>query len=333
MNINQISVVVPVYKVEPYLRKCLDSIVNQTYRDLEIILIDDGSPDSCGRICDEYAERDARIRVVHQENSGLSAARNAGLKLVSGSYIGFVDSDDWIEPDMYSYLLGNALEYQADIAVCGRTEQHMDRTVFRGFPGLEVLERESALEYLLKNDSLQNYVWDKLYRRELFAGIEFPAGKTFEDVAVMHRLFMKAEKVICLPEAKYHYLLRANSILDDLSLDSKVNYYRHSKARYEEMAANWPRFADLLEAQCALSAVSLWGAYYANPIGERRRFRGQMNEIAEFCRIHRQKVPRYMDVGWTGRAILRLTPYAKWWAFILADLFSRLYKMKHGRRL
>ena len=152
MNINQISVVVPVYKVEPYLRKCLDSIVNQTYRDLEIILIDDGSPDNCGRICDEYAERDARIRVVHQENSGLSAARNAGLKLVSGSYIGFVDSDDWIEPDMYSYLLGNALEYQADIAVCSRTEQHMDRTVFRGFPGLEVLERESALEYLLKND-------------------------------------------------------------------------------------------------------------------------------------------------------------------------------------
>ena len=97
----KISVIVPVYKVEPYLRKCLDSIVNQTYRNLQIILVDDGSPDNCGKICDEYAARDRRIEVIHQENGGISAARNAGLNLADGDYIGWVDSDDWIEPEMY----------------------------------------------------------------------------------------------------------------------------------------------------------------------------------------------------------------------------------------
>ena len=116
----KISVIVPVYKVEPYLRKCLDSIINQTYRNLQIILVDDGSPDNCGAICDEYASKDSRIEVIHQENGGVSAARNAGLKLAAGDYIGWVDSDDWIEPDMYAYMLENMQKYEADIAVCSQ---------------------------------------------------------------------------------------------------------------------------------------------------------------------------------------------------------------------
>ena len=329
----KISVIVPVYKVEAYLRKCLDSIVNQTYRNLQIILVDDGSPDDCGKICDEYAAEDNRVEVVHQENGGLSAARNAGLALVTGDYIGFVDSDDWIEPDMYEYLLENALKYQADIAVCGRVERYVDKEVFRGFSEIEVLAREPALKYLLQNDLLQNYAWDKLYKRELFQDICFPSGKTFEDVAVMHKLFIKAERVVCLPEAKYNYLLRFNSILDNISLSNRINYYLASKERYDEMAADWPQFADLLSAQCALSAISLWGVYYANPVGERQFFKEQMNEIADFCRVHYRKALQYMNLGITGRAVLRLTPYAKWWSFRLAGLFSRLYKLKHGRRL
>ncbi len=329
----KISIIVPVYKVEPYIRKCLDSIVGQTYRNLQIILVDDGSPDNCGKICDEYAAKDSRIEVIHQENGGLSAARNAGLRLATGDYIGFVDSDDWIELDMYEYLLENALKYQAGIAVCGRIERHVDKEVVRGFSEIEVLDRELALKYLLQNDLLQNYAWDKLYKRELFQDIWFPAGKTFEDVAVMHKLFIKAERVVCLPEAKYNYLLRFNSILDNISLGNRINYYLASRKRYDEMAADWPQFADLLSAQCALSAISLWGVYYANPVAERQRFKEQMNEIADFCRVHYRKALQYMNLGITGRAVLRLTPYARWWAFALADLFSRLYKLKHGRRL
>ncbi len=113
-----ISIIVPVYKDEPYLRQCVDSILNQTYRDIEVLLIDDGSPDRCGEICDEFAKKDQRIRVFHTENKGLSAARNLGLREAKGEYIGFVDSDDWIEPDMYEVLLKRMQETGADISVC-----------------------------------------------------------------------------------------------------------------------------------------------------------------------------------------------------------------------
>lgn len=123
-----ISIIVPVYKVEPYLRQCVDSILNQTYRDLEILLIDDGSPDCCGKICDEYEKKDKRVRVFHTENRGLSIARNLGLKETQGDYIGFVDSDDWIEPDMYEVLLKCLEETGADICVCGYSYENGIRT-------------------------------------------------------------------------------------------------------------------------------------------------------------------------------------------------------------
>lgn len=115
----ELSIIVPVYKVEKYLPKCIDSILAQTFRDFELILIDDGSPDNCGAICDEYAARDSRIKVIHQKNTGVSAARNAGLDIASGTYLGFVDSDDWIEPEMYATMIATAKEKQVDVVVCG----------------------------------------------------------------------------------------------------------------------------------------------------------------------------------------------------------------------
>ena len=149
MSEPKISVIVPVYKVEPYLRKCLDSIAGQTYQNLEIILVDDGSPDSCGSICDEYAVQDKRVRVIHKENGGVSSARNAGLAAATGDWIGWVDSDDWIEPDLYSYMLEKVREYGADIAVCSRTEVYPDRKVVRGWGEDLVMGREDALSLLL----------------------------------------------------------------------------------------------------------------------------------------------------------------------------------------
>lgn len=115
----ELTIIVPVYKVEPYLRRCIDSILNQTFRDFELILIDDGSPDNCGAICDEYAEKDGRILVIHQKNQGVSAARNAGLDIARGTYLGFVDSDDWIEPEMYETMITTAKEKNVDVVVCG----------------------------------------------------------------------------------------------------------------------------------------------------------------------------------------------------------------------
>lgn len=333
MKTPKISVIIPVYKVEPYLRGCLNSIVNQTYENLEIILVDDGSPDGCGAICDEYAARDRRIRVIHKTNGGVSSARNAGLRAAAGEWIGWVDSDDWIEPDMYEYLLSHALSAGADITVCGRLERYRDRSVFRGWEREETLDTETALELLLKNDVMQNYLWDKLWRRGLFDGLSFPEGRTFEDIAIMHRLFVRARRIVCLPEAKYNYFQRPGSIVDDVSLVNRVNHFTAAEARYCEMARDWPQFHDLLEAQCVASAVPIWCSYYANPKEERRRFRPKLREISEFAAEHYQSALKHMGLGAAGRAALRLTPYDAWWAFALAGAISWAYKLKHGRAL
>ncbi len=329
----KISIIVPVYKVEPYLRKCLDSIVNQTYRNLQVILVDDGSPDNCGRICDEYAAKDSRIEVIHQENGGLSAARNAGLRLATGDYIGFVDSDDWIELDMYEYLLENALKYQADIAVCGHKECSTRCSINRGVEKIQLLYNELALELLISDDVVQNFVWDKLYKSNLFHNIEFPEGRNYEDIAIMYKLFISSSILVFLPESKYNYLQRSDSILADISLNNRMNYYWAAKIRYEEMFDEWPQFRKMLAAKCVGAAVSIWSCYLANSKSERLLYDDDIRELADFCQLHYKAALEYMHLGITGRMILRLTPYNKWWAFALASFFSWLYKLKHGRNL
>ena len=184
-----ISIIVPVYKVVPYLRQCIESIINQTYRDLEILLIDDGSPDECGEICEEYKNRDNRIRLFHTENNGLSAARNIGLKAATGECIGFIDSDDWVEPNMYEVLVRRLEETEADISVCGY-ESASQEVVFES----AVYSGADALRALL-DDKFNNNVWNKLYRRELFESVNFPEGMNYEDVGVMHRIMDSTKAV------------------------------------------------------------------------------------------------------------------------------------------
>lgn len=329
---DKISVIVPVYGVEPYLRKCLDSIVGQSYLNLEIILVDDGSPDRCGEICDEYAEKDSRIRVIHKENGGVSSARNAGLGIASGEWIGWVDSDDWVELDMFEYLLGNALDYQAEIAVCSRVERYKEHHIFRGWEETLILNREEAMGLLLENDQMQNYLCDKLWKRELFRGIVFPEGKTFEDIAVMHRLFERASRVVCLPEWKYNYYQRAGSIVDDPSLQNRINHFMAARNRLEEMGEAWPQYLDLLEAQCVASSIMVWCSYYANPKPEREWARAQIEEMSAFARAHRSAGKR-TNLGLAGRLVARLVPYPAGWSFRAASLIGRLYKLKHGRTL
>ena len=159
-----ISIIVPVYDVEPYLRKCIDSILIQSYRDLEIILVDDGSPDNCGAICDEYAEKDKRIKVIHKKNGGLSDARNAGLDIATGEYIGFVDSDDWVMPDMYEYLYKAVKEYDADMSVCGYYDYWGKTISGRYCQDIQVYKGQEGIKALL-DLKFGNYVWNKLYKR------------------------------------------------------------------------------------------------------------------------------------------------------------------------
>ena len=164
----KISVIVPVYKVEAYLDKCVRSIMDQTYRNLEIILVDDGSPDDCPAMCDAWAEKDSRIRVIHKENGGLSDARNAGMAVATGEYIGFIDSDDYIAPDMYRLLLERMTADGSDIAACGVEMVFEDGTPPRMLTptGSHVLDNGQAMEAIIREDLLKQPVWYKLYRTD-----------------------------------------------------------------------------------------------------------------------------------------------------------------------
>ena len=210
-----LSVIVPIYKVEDYLPKCVESIRNQTYSNLEIILVDDGSPDGCGAICDEFAQKDSRIRVIHKENGGLSDARNAGIDVATGDYLAFVDSDDWLEPDAFEAMLALAEKYDAKMVCAGRyNEDGATGAQSKGLcpekeefvPGKELVRR------IFRWDHLDSAAWDKLYARELFREIRYPVGRVVEDVPTTYHLVLLAGGAAMLPKPVYHYVCREQSI-------------------------------------------------------------------------------------------------------------------------
>jgi glycosyltransferase involved in cell wall biosynthesis len=214
MNAPLISVIVPIYNVERYLRKCVDSILHQTYSNLEILLVDDGSPDGCPAICDEYAAQDSRIKVIHKKNGGLSDARNAALDVMQGEYVTFVDSDDYIANDYVETLYHLLHENSADISCIQFTKVHegdipsniSSNDVF------EVLTPYEALRKLLYFDGLETCAHGKLYKASLFDDIRYPDGKLFEDLGTTYKLFLKSSMIVNSNAKKYYYLQRKNSI-------------------------------------------------------------------------------------------------------------------------
>ncbi len=246
-----ISVIVPVYNVEKYLDRCVESLLGQTYRSLEIILVDDGSTDGCGAMCDGYARRDSRVRVIHKRNGGLSDARNAGLAVASGSYIGYVDSDDWIEPDMYARMHQACAESGAQLAVCRYFSEYRDRTVSGGSGSVVPLSRDALLRiYIGGHDEyiIYNSVWSKLFCRDLVQGMVFPKGRNSEDIVYTTRAFCRAERAVYLDQCFYHYVLdREGSIMNaargDRMFRDEIPFWREHIACIREMVS--PQMADL----------------------------------------------------------------------------------------
>lgn len=222
VNVNKeysdlISIVVPVYNVEAYLIRCVDSIINQTYQNLEIILVDDGSTDNSGLICDSVASKDKRIRVIHQKNGGLSAARNAGIEVASGKYLGFVDSDDYIDLNMYQSMIDKIYSDKADIVICDCILEELNGSVqeYEALPNV-VMSQNEVLKHLdgYTYHSYWKYVtaWNKLYNRVLFDSLRYPNGKIHEDEYIIHKLYEKCNVVSVMENKFYHYIQRPNSI-------------------------------------------------------------------------------------------------------------------------
>lgn len=209
-----ISVIIPVYKVEQYLHKCIDSVINQTYSNLEIILVDDGSPDNCGMICDEYSPKDSRIRVIHKGNGGLSDARNAGLDIATGDYIGFVDSDDYIASDMYEILLKNAQKNGADISLCGYYNEYEGGIIKNNCSVNEqkVLTASDGLKEVIYSKKYGIMAWTKLYKKELFKNVRYPKGHVCEDVYVIGDIFENVKIAVFDTTPLYYYVHRNDSI-------------------------------------------------------------------------------------------------------------------------
>ena len=196
-----VSVIVPVYNVKNYLGRCVDSILSQTYSNLEVILVDDGASDGSGRICDDYAARDSRVRVIHKENGGLSSARNAGIDVARGVWLEFVDSDDWIEPDAVENMLSLALEENAELVIAGRWDVRAKTGEKR--PGLcpkkrEVVPAEEVVSRIFRWDNCDSSACDKLFARRLFREARFPMGVVTEDVPIMYKIVLDAGTVVFL---------------------------------------------------------------------------------------------------------------------------------------
>lgn len=210
-----ISVIVPVYNVEPYLCRCVDSILNQTFMDFELILVDDGSPDCCPAICDQYAEKDSRVIVIHQDNGGVSAARNAGIEWAfansNSEWISFVDSDDWVHPEYLMRLHRAAMKFNLPVSICGSRDTHgEDPAVCLEGIKAQCWNTEQRYVYARVGSIV---AWGKLYRKDLFLGIRFPYGKINEDAFVTHRLLFQSENVAVDEAPLYNYYIRQGSIM------------------------------------------------------------------------------------------------------------------------
>lgn len=215
-----ISVIVTVYNIENYIARCIQSIQNQTYKELEIILVDDGSTDKSGEICDSYAKQDARIKVIHKKNSGPGGARNAGLNIAAGDYLTFVDGDDWIDNSMYEVLLGLISKHSADLAVCryrciyenGQKDASTDQIILYEKP------YEILVQYLKEEESIliQQAVWNKLYRRSLLNQVRFEENKWYEDILFTTSVLTNTKKAVYCDQALYNYVcIRTGSIMNN----------------------------------------------------------------------------------------------------------------------
>lgn len=222
----KLSIIVPVYNVEPYLRRCVDSILCQTFSDFELILVDDGSPDNCPDICDKYAETDSRVKVIHKKNGGLSDARNAGISVAVGDYLGFVDSDDSISENMYERLLNMAQLNNADIVACGILNISQEGEVFGHWPNLSediVYYRRDFINNLYPDvrRNIMPSVANKIFRRDIFDKIKFPIGRIYEDAQIQLEIYDQCNVIAVCHEHLYHYYFNRPGSINNCTYSAK----------------------------------------------------------------------------------------------------------------
>ena len=262
-----ITVIIPVYNVQDYLARCVDSVLSQSYRELEIILVDDGSTDGSGAMCDDYASRDNRIVVVHKANGGLSDARNAGLDVMRGDYVTFVDADDYIHPQFAQVLLDAITRSSAQIAVCRWQELNdgqSPRPVAAGGNELVTFTQEAAINSVFYQRELTHSACSRLFAASIFSDIRFPVGKLYEDLAVIYPILKKVETVVLAKPAMYYYMHRPGSIITTMSL-SRAHVLEHLELLEEQVSCEAPQY---LPAVCSRHMSACFNMLRLMPLGD-----------------------------------------------------------------
>ena len=284
-----ISVIIPVYNVEKYLNQCLDSVINQTYKNLEIVLINDGSTDKSGEICDYYSQKDDRITVIHKENGGQALARNIALEMIKGEVVAFVDSDDWIDPDMYSDMMSFMLEKNLDVVFCGAKRVTDSESVvdYVYYPDRAICDVDEVTRKLL-TDEIGGHPCFKLYRRYCWDNVTFPEGRIFEDLAISFRPFLNAKnKIGFLEEPYYNY--RMNPCGTCLKKKPNLCYciYLAMKDHYEFSVDHFPELADKCMAGTVVQALQTITDYYKNNWMDHTKI---MTDVFRFLDLNKRSV-------------------------------------------
>lgn len=279
-----ISVIVPVYNVEKYLNKCVESIVNQTYKDLEIILVDDGSPDNCNIICDQWVQKDSRIKVIHKKNGGVSNARNVGLENATGNYIAFVDSDDYVDPKMFEELLNSIICNKSEIAVCKAFTISLDGKISETTTEITndfTLDRDEAALFLF--NAMNNALWNKLFKKALIDDIRFEAGKTFgEDPYFLVQALSKCSKVSFVSKPLYYYRKNRGSITSTRFSERKFDQVYFKDKMYEFMKENFEELVPLSNKWRFTSRLNICRMLYLSK--KHRNYKNIINEYQQFMK-------------------------------------------------
>lgn len=318
---NILSVIMPIYNVEPYLDRCMESLVSQTYKNLEIILVDDGSTDNCPAKCDEWANRDSRIRVIHKPNGGLSDARNKGIEIATGEYIAFLDSDDYIDPNMYTAMIDALDRTNSQIATCGRYNLYENGKKEEQYTHHEevVLSSLQALGELLGGGIVEEAAWDKVYKKSLWKGIKFPVGEINEDIPIMPYLFERASQVVCTGKPFYYYCENPGSITHANYNEKKRIVIKHIQEVSQYVETQHPDLKDAVHRFQGRYAENFLIIFEQNPKLKR--------QYPEDYRFYRECTRKNFQALWNSQ--YRTKKQNAKLICALLGMYTLLWKLKH----
>ena len=319
-----VSIIIPVYKVEKYMNRCIESIMNQTYKKIEIILVDDGSPDNCGKLCDEYAKKDKRVVVVHKENGGLSDARNAGIDIAKGKYIAFVDSDDYVDNDYVEILYKAISEDKSDIAISSHKVMYENGTILEKATGeRNILTQKETIKRILYDEGIDLSAWAKLYKKELFKTMKFPKGRLFEDAAITCKIISLTEKVSLVSKSTYNYIIRNDSITTKDFTPSKMDLITSTKEMSEYVKEKYPDLEDATNRRVMYAYLSTLSQLAMS----NKRFPEEQKILMKYIKENGNKILKDKKVPKRDKLGILATKFG----FAFFRIFWNLYRRKTGR--